>query len=65
MEEAPRYDLGGEPRKETSAAFNKPTKGTSVEKFREMITDHLKVRKPNTKYCQIQFQSFSLDLNLI
>ncbi|KAI3368352.1 hypothetical protein L3Q82_008058 [Scortum barcoo] len=43
MEEAPHYDLGSEmePRKE-AAAFNKPTKGTSVEKFREMILAHLK-----------------------
>lgn len=48
MEEAPHYDLGGEmePRKEAApVAFNKPTKGTSVEKFREMIISHLKVRK--------------------
>lgn len=46
MEDAPHYDLGSEiePRKEASA-FNKPTKGTSVEKFREMIHNHLKVRK--------------------
>lgn len=47
MEEAPHYDLGDEmePRKEAApAAFNKPTKGTSVEKFREMIISHLKVR---------------------
>uniref|UniRef100_A0A8C6L8A2 Divergent protein kinase domain 1A n=1 Tax=Nothobranchius furzeri TaxID=105023 RepID=A0A8C6L8A2_NOTFU len=45
MEEAPHYDLGGEmePRKEASA-FNKPTKGTSVEKFREMIVGHLKAK---------------------
>uniref|UniRef100_A0A672I2H5 Divergent protein kinase domain 1A-like n=1 Tax=Salarias fasciatus TaxID=181472 RepID=A0A672I2H5_SALFA len=44
MEEAPRYDMGGElePRKET--AFNKPAKGTSVEKFREMILNHLKAK---------------------
>ncbi len=47
MEEVPHYDLGSEmePRRE-AAAFNKPTKGTSVEKFREMIFNHLKVRKP-------------------
>uniref|UniRef100_A0A8C2ZLP9 Divergent protein kinase domain 1A n=1 Tax=Cyclopterus lumpus TaxID=8103 RepID=A0A8C2ZLP9_CYCLU len=45
MEDAPHYDLGSEmePRKE-SAAFNKPTKGTSVEKFREMILNHLKAK---------------------
>lgn len=46
MEEAPHYDLENEmePRKE-AVSFNKPTKGTSVEKFREMILNHLKVRK--------------------
>lgn len=46
MEEAPHFELGGkmEARKE-AAAFNKPTKGTSVEKFREMIINHLKVRE--------------------
>lgn len=51
MEEAPHYDLGSEmePRKE-AAAFNKPTKGTSVEKFREMILAHLKVRKPSFQH---------------
>ncbi|XP_060934722.1 divergent protein kinase domain 1A-like isoform X1 [Limanda limanda] len=45
MEEAPHYDLGNEmkPRKE-AAAFDKPTKGTSVEMFREMILDHLKAK---------------------
>ncbi|XP_054646036.1 divergent protein kinase domain 1A-like isoform X1 [Dunckerocampus dactyliophorus] len=45
MDEAPRYDLGGdmEPRKE-AAAFDKPTRGTSVERFREMILTHLKAK---------------------
>ncbi|XP_037530627.1 divergent protein kinase domain 1A isoform X1 [Nematolebias whitei] len=45
IKEAPHYDLGGEmePRRE-AAAFNKPTKGTSVEKFREMIINHLKAK---------------------
>lgn len=45
MEEAPHYDLGAkmEPRKE-AVAFNKPTKGTSMEKFKEMVLSHLKVR---------------------
>lgn len=44
MEEAPRYDLENrvEPRKK-AAGFHKPSKGTSVEKFREMILGHLKV----------------------
>lgn len=46
MEATPRNDLGNEmePRKE-AVSFSKPTKGTSVEKFREMILNHLKVRK--------------------
>lgn len=45
MEEAQRYDLENqvEPRKE-AVGFDKPSKGTSVEKFREMILDHLKVK---------------------
>lgn len=55
MEDAPRQDLGGEmePRREVgdvlaagappAAAFDTPTKGTSVQKFREMILNHLKV----------------------
>ncbi|XP_040040290.2 divergent protein kinase domain 1A [Gasterosteus aculeatus] len=45
MEEAPHYDLGSEmePRKE-AAAFTLPTKGTSVEKFREMILNHVKAK---------------------
>lgn len=46
MEEPTDYDLGGEmeTRKE-NIAYKKPTKGTSVEKFREMIINHLKVKK--------------------
>lgn len=59
MEDAPRYDLGGEmePRREVgavppagvapAAAFDTPTKGTSVQKFREMILNHLKVGLQN------------------
>lgn len=55
MEDTPRYDLGGEmeARREVgavpaagvapAAAFDTPTKGTSVQKFREMILNHLKV----------------------
>ncbi|XP_051568376.1 divergent protein kinase domain 1A-like [Myxocyprinus asiaticus] len=45
MQEVPHYDLGVElePRKE-SAFFNRPTKGTSVEKFKEMVFSHLKVK---------------------
>ncbi|XP_051996995.1 divergent protein kinase domain 1A-like isoform X4 [Xyrauchen texanus] len=45
MQEVPHYDLGVElePRKE-SAFFNRPTKGTSVEMFKEMVFSHLKVK---------------------
>ncbi|XP_043098709.1 divergent protein kinase domain 1A isoform X1 [Puntigrus tetrazona] len=45
MEEDPHYDLGAElePRKE-SASFNRPTKGTSMEKFKEMVFSHLKAK---------------------
>lgn len=32
-----------EPRRE-SPVFDKPTRGTSVEKFREMVFNHLKVK---------------------
>lgn len=51
MEDVPHYDLEGElePRRE-SVAFNRPTRGTSVEKFREMVLSHLKVR---AKYFKI------------
>lgn len=63
MEEAPHYDLGSEmePRKE-AAAFNKPTKGTSVEMFRDMILNHLKVKTSslNTTYVQVQYQVCSV-----
>lgn len=39
------YELGEElePRKEPTL-FDKPTRGTSVEKFKEMVHAHLKVR---------------------
>lgn len=38
------YELGEElePKKE-AALFEKPTRGTSVEKFKEMVSSHLKV----------------------
>ncbi|KAJ0065415.1 hypothetical protein NL108_009522 [Boleophthalmus pectinirostris] len=42
LDDAPRYDLGNEPRRE-AASFDAPAKGTSVEQFREMIYNHLKV----------------------
>ncbi|KAG2461709.1 FA69A protein, partial [Polypterus senegalus] len=45
MEEIVRFDLGAEmePRKE-AILFDKPTKGTSVEKFKEMVLSHLKAK---------------------
>ncbi|CAB1336130.1 unnamed protein product [Coregonus sp. 'balchen'] len=37
------YELGEEPKPRREAAvFDKPTRGTSVEKFREMVFNHLK-----------------------
>jgi len=53
MEEDPHYDLGAElePRKE-SASFNRPTRGTSMEKFKEMVFSHLKVPNP-MQFCNI------------
>ena len=40
------YELGEElePRRE-APVFDTPTRGTSVEKFREMVFNHLKVRE--------------------
>ncbi|XP_035270265.1 divergent protein kinase domain 1A-like isoform X1 [Anguilla anguilla] len=45
MEEILHYDLGAEmePRKEV-VLFDKPTRGTSMEKFKEMVLSHLKVK---------------------
>lgn len=44
--EVVRYELGEEPepRKETPV-FDKPNRGTSVEKFKEMLFNHLKVEE--------------------
>lgn len=55
IEEVPHYDLGVElePRKE-SASFNRPTKGTSMEKFKEMVFSHLKVSNA-MQLCNIIF----------
>lgn len=60
MEETPHYDLGNEmePRKE-AASFNKPTKGTSVEKFREMILNHLKVSKHSLYTRKVHYKLWS------
>lgn len=39
------YELGEEPEPRREATiFDKPTRGTSVEKFREMVLNHLKVK---------------------
>ncbi|KAJ0032093.1 hypothetical protein NQD34_002174 [Periophthalmus magnuspinnatus] len=43
LDDAPRYDLGNEPRREATS-FDAPAKGTSVEQFREMIYNHLKAK---------------------
>lgn len=43
--EVVHYELGEEPEPRREApAFDKPTRGTSVEKFREMVFNHLKVK---------------------
>ncbi|CAL8309493.1 unnamed protein product [Lota lota] len=46
METSPRYAIGlaAEARREPGAAFNQPTRGTSVERFKEMVISHLKVK---------------------
>ncbi|XP_061636600.1 divergent protein kinase domain 1A-like [Phyllopteryx taeniolatus] len=46
MDEVPAYDVGSQMggRKEAAALFDTPSKGTSMEKFREMILDHLKTK---------------------
>lgn len=43
--EIAHYELGEEPEPRREApVFDKPTRGTSVEKFREMVFNHLKVK---------------------
>lgn len=43
--EVAHYELGEEPEPRREApVFDKPTRGTSVEKFREMVFNHLKVK---------------------
>ena len=40
------YELGEEPEPRREApVFDTPTRGTSVEKFREMVFNHLKVKQ--------------------
>lgn len=47
--EVVHYELGEEPEPRREApVFDKPTRGTSVEKFREMLFNHLKV---NNRQC--------------
>lgn len=42
--EVVHYELGEEPEPRREALmFDKPTRGTSVEKFKEMVFNHLKV----------------------
>lgn len=44
--EVTHYELGEEPEPRREApVFDKPTRGTSVEKFREMVFNHLKVKE--------------------
>ena len=57
------YELGEElePRREVPI-FDKPTRGTSVEKFREMVFNHLKVWSRDSKD---RFQKCSLDTRML
>lgn len=61
MEEAPHYDLGNEiePRK-AAVAFDKPAKGTSVEMFREMILNHLKVREVSISATEVWIKNLGI-----
>lgn len=48
--EVTHYELGEEPEPRREApVFDKPTRGTSVEKFREMVLNHLKVKEASHK----------------
>lgn len=50
--EVAHYELGEEPEPRREApVFDKPTRGTSVEKFREMVLNHLKVKWLRTLKC--------------
>lgn len=50
--EVAHYELGEEPEPRREApVFDKPTRGTSVEKFREMVLNHLKVKRLCTLKC--------------
>lgn len=50
--EVAHYELGEEPEPRREApVFDKPTRGTSVEKFREMVLNHLKVKRLRTLEC--------------
>ncbi|KAL1022648.1 hypothetical protein UPYG_G00030490 [Umbra pygmaea] len=45
IEKVPHYDLGAEmEHRNEASSFNKPTKGTSVEKFKDMVLTHLKTK---------------------
>lgn len=59
--EVAHYELGEEPEPRREApVFDKPTRGTSVEKFREMVLNHLKVKRLRT----LEWVSLSFLTNL-
>lgn len=50
--EVVHYELGEEPEPRREApVFDKPTRGTSVEKFKEMVFNHLKVKDFSISVC--------------
>lgn len=48
-----------EPRK-AAVAFDKPAKGTSVEMFREMILNHLKVREVSISATEVWIKNLGI-----
>lgn len=61
--EVVHYELGEEPEPRREApVFDKPTRGTSVEKFREMVFNHLKVSNRTRDVQPLQNRVFVLSL---
>lgn len=59
--EVVHYELGEEPEPRREApVFDKPTRGTSVEKFREMVFNHLKVKDLSQRGSYKKSKCFSL-----
>lgn len=59
--EVVHYELGEEPEPRREApVFDKSTRGTSVEKFREMVFNHLKVKDLSQRGSYKKSKCFSL-----